>query len=140
MADLWCGMLASARRGVNEPLIFAVKCPRCASKAEGITKPSGTKGTYREVYVDFRIDRILCAHCGLAKSASTSPLPYELWYRSNFRGHTLWARNEDHVDSLIEHLTHGRSLTGTSYEALRRWMVTNRSKVVEALRKLRERT
>jgi hypothetical protein len=51
-------------------------------------------------------------------------------------GHTLWARNEEHAHALIEWLSSGRSGTGTSYETLPKWMITDRAKVVAKLRKL----
>lgn len=99
-------------------------------------RPEGTKGTYREVYVAQRLERILCSSCGLIQEIGSGPHDYELWYKTDFRGHTLWARNEEHAHHLIEWLSSGRSATGTSYEALPQWMVTDRAKVVAKLRKL----
>lgn len=98
--------------------------------------PSGTKGSYREVYVAHRLVRIVCPHCKLIQEVGPGGLDYELWYKTEFKGHTLWARNEAHAHALIEWLSSGRSGTGTRYEALPQWMVTDRAKVVAKLRKL----
>ena len=99
-------------------------------------QPAGTKGTYRELYVDHRLARIVCSSCKLAQDVGPDSRDYELWYKTDFKGHTLWARNEEHAHALIEWLSSGRSATGTIYEALPRWMVTDRAKVVAKLRKL----
>jgi hypothetical protein len=118
--------------------IYRIRCPRCAGKADGVMVPSGTRGTYREVYLDYRLERIICPSCGLATIVEPGT-GYELYYRVDFRGHTLWARNEAHIDELIAWLTSGRSATGTPFEALPKWMLRDRAKVVERLRALRDR-
>lgn len=98
--------------------------------------PSGTKGSYREVYVDHRLARIVCPSCSLVQEVGPGGRGYELWYKTDWKGHTLWARNEEHAHALIEWLSSGRSGTGTPYEALPKWMITDRAKVVAKLRKL----
>jgi hypothetical protein len=115
---------------------YRIRCPRCAGKADGVMVPSGVRGTYRDVYLDHRLDRIVCPSCGLATTVALGT-GYELFYRADFRGHTLWARNEEEIDALIDWLLSGRSGTGTAFEALPQWMITDRAKVVERLRKLR---
>jgi len=117
-------------------VVYAIRCPRCAAKADGIMRPEGTRGSYREVYVDHRLERIVCHGCGLAQAVGPGGHDYELWYKTDFRGHTLWARNEAHVHALIEFLSSHRSGTGTAFEALPQWMITDRAKVVAKLRKL----
>ena len=119
-------------------MIYTLRCPRCAGKATGIMKESGTRGSYREVYIAFRLARLVCDHCKLVREPAPGSDAYELYYKTNFRGHTLWARDERHIDALIEFLESTRSATGTSFEALPKWMITDRAKVVAALRKLRE--
>lgn len=114
---------------------LAIRCPNCAEKADGMVAP-GLRSTYRDLYPDFRVERIVCPSCGLAKTVEPGT-SYELYYRTNFRGHTLWARNEAHIDALIAWLSSGRSATGTEFEALPQWMVSDRAKVVERLRRLR---
>lgn len=99
-------------------------------------RPHGTKGSYREPYVAHRLERIVCDGCGLAKDVGPTEGDYELWYETDFKGHALWARNEQHARALIEWLSSGRSATGTPFEALPQWMVTDRVKVVAKLRKL----
>jgi hypothetical protein len=131
--------MSSRPRVVGYPrrvVIYAIRCPRCSAKANGIMRPEGTKGTYREVYVAHRLERIVCSSCGLIQEIGPGADDYELWYKTDFKGHTLWARNEEHVLGLIEWLSSGRSATGTPYEALPQWMVTDRAKVVANLRKL----
>lgn len=117
---------------------YRIRCPRCAGKADGVMVLSGTRGTYREVYLDYRLERIICPACGLATNVEPGT-GYELYYRTDFRGHTLWARNEDHIDALVAWLTSNTSATGTPFEALPQWMLRNRAKVVECLRSLRQK-
>ena len=131
---------------IDAQVLFRVKCPRCSGKADGIMAPHGARTTYREIYASesaeswvrgAQLRRLLCPHCGLAKDVAVPGTDYELWYRMSFKGHTLWACNEDHISSLIEVLASGRSMTGTPYEALPEWMITDRDKIIAALRKLR---
>lgn len=126
---------------------FRVKCPRCAGKADGIMSHDGARVTYREIYGGghtepwvrgTQVRRVLCSDCRLVKTARDGQ-DYKLWYRTTFKGHTLWACNEAHIESLIEVLGSGRSMTGTPYEGLPKWMVTDREKVIGALRRLSSR-
>ena len=107
----------------------------------------GGRSTYRDIYGASNAEdwvrgtlaeRILCGHCGLLRVAKDRPLEFELWYRANVRGHTLWAYNEEHIDSLIAVLAGERPQTGTPHEALPGWMLRDRAKVIDALRKLRD--
>lgn len=118
--------------------IYRIRCPRCAGKADGVMVPCGTRGTYREVYVDYRLERIVCPSCGLATIVKFGT-SYEFYYRTDFRGHTLWARNEAHIDALIAWLTSNESATGRQFETLPKWMLRDRAKVAEHLRTLRDR-
>lgn len=127
--------------------VFRVKCPRCAGKADGIMSHDGARVTYREIYGGAHTEPwvrgtqlrcVLCSACDLVKTAGDGQ-DYELWYRTSFKSHTLWACNEAHIESLIDALGSRTSMTGTAYEALPKWMVTDRQKVIAALRRLSSR-
>lgn len=103
-------------------------------------KPYGTKGTYRELYVDYRPFKIVCSNCSYLKEIEPEDnYEYELWFKTQFKNHTIWANNEEHIDSLIEWLKQGKRIPGEYFESLPKWMVTNRLQVIHKLKTMKEK-
>ena len=99
-----------------------------------------TKGTYREVYVDYSPYRVNCPVCGLLKEIKNgADFKYEFWFKTTFKDNSIWAYNIEHIDSLIEWLKKGKRVSGDYYEALPKWMMTNRKQVIKKLEKLKEK-
>ena len=101
-------------------------------------KADGTKGSYRESYVDYSPYKINCSACGLLKEiVNGNEYQYELWFKVNFKSHSLWAYNIEHIDSLIHWLSKGNRIPGDYFESLPKWMVTNRQQVIKKLEKMK---
>jgi hypothetical protein len=125
-----------------EPEVLVV-CSRCSGRA--VVRELGA-GPAR---------RLGCAHCGLARvndgSTSTWGEPVDpwfgapLWLTAEFRGHTVWAFNVDHLQALRDFVaadlrervpTSGAAMS--MLEKLPGWMTSakNRDDVVAALDRL----
>ena len=123
-------------------ITYTIVCPKCCAKANGYTKGHKAKGTYREATFEPTVNKIDCPGCGFSKENNESkPLEYELWYKTNFRSHVLWARNEEHLTLLIDWLSGNMNKPESdSYlETLPNWMITNKNKVAGKLKKLRHK-
>ena len=132
---------------------YIIKCPQCSCKAVAIMKAVAIKGTYREPTYKMGVRRLICQSCGLSKEVTAADSDvYELWYRTGYRGHSLWAVNLEHLSFLISWLsgeirksdvrlaghTHPRFDDRIIAESLPKWMVLakNRPGVLKCLRKL----
>ena len=63
---------------------------------------AGVRGTYREPLVRWRVGRVTCTACGLARDvAPAQGDDYRLWYRTAVGGEPLWARNRGELELLI---------------------------------------
>jgi hypothetical protein len=90
------------RDGGSPPYLWAspevlVRCPRCSHRAS--------------VVVDRA--RLTCAHCGLARDSDQRGVcgrPVDpcfglpLWLQADFRGHTVWAYNARHLQTLRDYV------------------------------------
>lgn len=130
----------------EETLIYKIKCPKCAAKAEAVMMKGRIKGTYREPTANFVATRIQCEQCGLVRDRNNdAALAYELWYKTDFKGNTLWAVNERHIDFLINWLSGKMNKNDLSYfertyaEILPKWLIINKEKAVVRLKKLKEK-
>lgn len=123
---------------------FDVKCPKCQKHAIAGMAEGGQKGTYREVLTKLVAANISCKHCGYLNSSET-PINYELWYSTNYRGHHLWVNNRDHALFLAAYLLGEDlqiSLADKSWlETLPRWMIlkNNRAGVARKLMQMLEK-
>jgi len=87
-----------------EPEVLVV-CPRCAARAV-VRRHAGAAR------------RLTCPACGLAREASGSTSSWgepvdpwfraPLWLRAEFRGHTVWAFNGEHLRELRDHVAAGQ--------------------------------
>ncbi len=119
--------------------IYKIKCPKCHNQADAYMKRDGAEGTYREVYHAYSPYRLSCSFCNLLKEIEDgSNYKYELWYKSSFKNNTIWANNNEHIDSLIDWLKRGKRTPGDRYEALPKWMLSNRESVIKKLLQMRE--
>jgi hypothetical protein len=119
----------------EEILLYKIKCPKCSAKADAVMTKSGIKGTYREPTANFIAKRIECKKCGLIRDKlDNKNLDFELWYKTDFKGHSLWAVNENHLDFLIGWLNGKMNSKDLGYierayaETLPKWIVTNKKK------------
>jgi hypothetical protein len=130
---------------MENTIIYNVKCPRCFAKAEAIMKQPGIcSGTYREGFYLPIARLITCNKCGFIKELSkANGTNYELWYKTKFKNHTLWAYNEAHIDFLINWLSKNMNKHNLEFfdriklEVLPKWLITNRLKVIDKLKKLK---
>lgn len=106
----------------------------------------GIAGTYREATVRMGASKIGCDACGFFRELPAGGRDeFRLWYRTDHRGHALWARNDAHLEFLIEWLSGdmrqgGLGVADRAYvEALPAWMLTDRHAVVARLRQLKQR-
>ena len=105
-------------------------------------KIHGMNGSYREPICGVGVERILCSNCALARDVKAGDEnKYELWFKTIFKGHSLWANNEQHIDLLIDWLSGNmaRKDSDSYLEILPQWMITNKDKVVEKLKQLKSR-
>ena len=130
------------------PIDYAIKCPECAAKATAKMRESGIKGTYREVTVRTEVHRIVCHACGLLMEVPEGKAEnYELWYAKTFRGHRVWAVNQEHLEFLIAWLSGTVAESDLTIadramvECLPKWMVAakNRPGVLKCLRQMSSR-
>ncbi len=87
----------SALAACAEPEVL-VQCPRCSQRAV-VRRQDG--GPAR---------RLSCPHCGLARETDGTTSTWggavdpwfgvSLWLSADFRGHTVWAFNADHLEVL----------------------------------------
>ncbi|THV28747.1 hypothetical protein [Glycomyces paridis] len=141
---LTCGSCAYTselhRKPVKEAPFQSVMCPDCNRHI----------GRYRE---DPRLLRLRCRGCGWTKAPAAKP-PWTapkrtrrtgLWLETDFRGRTLWARNEQHLEFLERYVAAGVRETGpfnsTIASRLPAWIKSgkNRDDLLRALAKLRAR-
>ena len=127
-------------------LIYKIKCPHCSAKADAIMTKCGIKGTYREPIHSYIAERIKCQKCGLIRNKSKNEgLDYELWYKTDFKGYSLWAVNEKHLNFLIEWLNGMMNKSELNHferayaEILPKCVITNKIKAANKLVKLREK-
>ncbi|MEZ4452584.1 MAG: hypothetical protein R3B09_24205 [Nannocystaceae bacterium] len=127
-------------------LIYDVVCPRCGARAWAEMIPRGIAGTYREATARLAARRIGCERCGAFQEVPIDKgFQYTLWFRGIFGGRPLWARNEGHLDLLIEWLEgdmnpHRLSLgERTTLECLPQWMLRRRREVALRLRAMKRR-
>ena len=127
--------------------IYAVKCPRCSQEAKATMVPIEIRGTYREATARFAASRINCTECGYIAERSEVPTDeYQLWYTTSFRGHRLWAVNDQQLDFLIDWLSGDLNKTGLTIamrayvETLPKWLLRHREEAVHSLRKMRTRS
>ncbi len=106
----------------------------------------GITGTYREPMHNYIAERIECQKCGLIRNKSKNEgLDYELWYKTDFKGYSLWAVNEKHLNFLIEWLKGKMNKCELNHferayaETLPKWVITNKIKAADKLMKLREK-
>lgn len=127
-------------------VIYRIKCPKCFSKADVIMEEAGIKGTYREPTINFVAKRIQCFTCGFIRDVPKGKeSDYELWYKTDLNGHSLWAVNEKQLDFLISWLSgamnrRNLSLHDKAYaETLPKWLITNKNNALEKLRQLKSK-
>jgi hypothetical protein len=125
---------------------YAVRCPKCARKAEATMVEAGVKGTYREATERLVASRISCAECGHVKDTPAAPTDdYQLWYVTALRGHRLWAVNDEQLEFLMDWLSGnlnkaGLSVAARAYvEALPKWLLAHRKEAIQSLEKMRTR-
>lgn len=124
---------------IHKMIIYKIKCPSCAQQADSLMKAEGLKGTYRELYANYIPYKVVCAKCGLIKEIEDGlNYRYELWFKTSFKGNSLWAYNIKHINEMITWLEKGKRTPGDYYESLPNWMVTNRQAVIKKLEQLRE--
>jgi hypothetical protein len=133
----------SALHDWAEPEVL-VECPRCSSRAVVVAVGSGR--------------RLTCPSCSLSRETagtrSTWGVPADpwfglpLWLRAGFRGHTVWAFNDRHLEALRSWVAadlrertprHGAAMS--MLEKLPAWMTSakNRDHVLAVLDRLGER-
>lgn len=114
-----------------------IHCPACSKKAE--SKPSTTSA---------RAWRVVCVHCGYNSSEKTL-LGEQLWLRTAFGEHEVFAYNYEHLAFLKQHIAatlrernhspmyHNKSLASR----LPRWMTAakNREAVLKCIEKLEKK-
>jgi hypothetical protein len=125
---------------------YAIECPRCAGRAWAEMTPTGRAGTYREPTLRMGVRRSGCDACGYFRDVPPAASDdYLLWFRTDFRGHTLWATNETHLDFLVAWLSGALPTDDLPWpdralvECLPRWLLKDRAAVVDRLRRLRAR-
>jgi len=129
-----------------------IVCDRCGKDAVLV----GLRGTTPQISF---VEEASCAHCGRVwqvkpptrSSSDDGSLPryqwLKLWLSTDFRGHRLWAYNEQHLcwlESFIGAEIREDKLAGGSsalHAILPRWMTSskNRDDVIAALAKLRKK-
>lgn len=108
---------------------FDLVCPRCAGHCIGKTRTSGGRGTYREVYVKFGVERISCSACGYIKDLDPyAPQELKLWYRFEIGSHSVWAHNRNRFVLLKEFLEGGVDPNEEGFDALPKWMLEKRNR------------
>ncbi|WP_205325334.1 hypothetical protein [Glycomyces sp. YM15] len=141
-----CGSCAFTDRLRREPKAKPVEppqivmCPECNRYV----------GTYRS---DLRLQRLRCRGCGWAKEpAANRPWAApkrnqwpQLWLETDFRGKSLWARNDQHLSFLEAYVAAGvrdvSPFNRTIASRLPAWIKSgkNREDLLRALAKLRAR-
>ena len=124
---------------------YDVKCPKCRKKAAMQMRPDGIRGTYREPVSKMVPEKLTCASCGyVSESHSMKINEYELWYKSTFQDHVIWAHNRKHLCFLINWLSgdFDKGELNTSEKAyvenLPKWMISNknRSRIVHRFKRM----
>ena len=67
---------------------------------------------------------------------------YELWYKTNLNNHVIWAVNEAHLEFMIDWFSNKIPKPYNKneehlVETYPKWMITNKAKVLEKLKKLK---
>jgi hypothetical protein len=118
---------------------YNVKCPNCSGKAVAHMRPSGRRGTYREVFIKMGMRRIVCEACGFFREVPPEECDdYELWYATYFKGYRLWARNRRHLAFLTSWVSGNRARNAAdrcSVEDFPKWMILakNRAGILKCL-------
>ena len=123
-------------------VIYAIKCPKCSARAVAHMHPSGTRGSYREVFIKMGARRIVCEACGFFREVPPEGSDdYELWYATDFKGQRLWARNRRHLAFLTSWISGNRSRAAADRSAVEdfpKWMILakNRAGILKCLSEL----
>jgi hypothetical protein len=140
-------------------LIYVV-CPRCGAQAVVIPRP-GLPALRYYSELQFRPRRLVCPHCGSTRDWAAEQRgaalvgvalggPNEpffsrpLWLQTPCCGHTLWAYNSQHLDTLQFYLAAGlREHIGPTMGMLGRlpaWIkkASHRSELLQAIERLRD--
>jgi hypothetical protein len=105
---------------------------------------SGIRGTYREATLRMVAKRVTCLCGTIQESDGYDGVPFELWFKFDVRGHTVWFNNERHGELLLAWLEGKRirrsmPLPEHSWlEILPSWMIDakNREAITKGIRRL----
>lgn len=126
---------------------YDVCCSRCSCRAVASMRASGIGETYREPTARMVAGRVVCSACGaILESDGVNGVPFQLWFKSNFRGHIIWFNNEEHGEHLLSWLEGKRERLSFPWydhiwlETLPKWMIAgkNRDAITKEIRRMLE--
>jgi hypothetical protein len=116
---------------------FDLVCPACSSRCIGKTYARGVRSTYRNPYVGYCVNRIVCDSCGLVRELldGEASIDHRYWFRIQLGENVLWAENEFRLRQIREVLTRDASQDPSALYALPKWLI-RRQMAATAVRKI----